>query len=428
MTSITPAAVIARKRDSQELTATEIQQFIQGFTAGTIPDYQMSALAMAILCRGMSTTEIATLTETMLHSGMIMQWPAGSPLVDKHSTGGIGDKSSLILAPLLACCGVRVPMISGRGLGATGGTLDKLEAIPGFRCNLSPEEMQHVVATVGCVITGASAELAPADKKLYGLRDVTGTVPSIALITASIMSKKLAENPDALVLDVKWGTGAFMKKYDDARALAQSLVNTARRLGKQATAMLTDMNQPNGKLCGNALEVQESIAVLQGRGPSDLIELTLELCAELLVLTKTAPDTRSAISVLQGHLSSGRAMEKFNQMIAAQGGKPDAPLKIAPAVEVLAEEAGYVTTCNTEQLGLAIIELGGGRKLLSDQLDHSTGLEILVRIGDKVERGQPLARMFAYPDQVERVRPMVRNSWTIGDTAVAAPPLIVERV
>jgi pyrimidine-nucleoside phosphorylase len=429
MSQITPAAVIARKRDGHVLHAHEIRDFINGFTAGTIPDYQMAALAMAILCRGMETDEIACLTETMLKSGMVLPWPKDGPAqVDKHSTGGIGDKSSLILAPLLACCGLQVPMISGRGLGATGGTLDKLEAIPGFRTDLSTEEFQKVVREVGCVISGASAELAPADKKLYALRDVTGTVPSIALITASIMSKKLAENPRALVLDVKWGSGAFMKKFDDARALAESLVNTGKRLGVKTSALLTDMNQPNGRMIGNAVEVQESIDMLKGGGPADLIEITLALCTELLLLTKMAKTADEAKKILQGHLASGKAYEKYEQMIRAQGGDPTAKLPVAPASEVVASKSGYLTACNNEQLGLAVIELGGGRKALGDKLDHSTGLESLVRLGQKVERGQPLARMFAPPDQIGRVGPMIAEAWTIGDEAPAALPLVVERI
>jgi pyrimidine-nucleoside phosphorylase len=429
MSQITPAAVIAKKRDGHVLHAHEIRDFINGFTAGTIPDYQMAALAMAILCRGMETDEIACLTETMLKSGMVLPWPSDGPAqVDKHSTGGIGDKSSLILAPLLACCDLQVPMISGRGLGATGGTLDKLEAIPGFRCDLSTAEFQKVVRDVGCVISGASAELAPADKKLYALRDVTGTVPSIALITASIMSKKLAENPKALVLDVKWGSGAFMKKFDDARALAESLVNTGKRLGVKTSALLTDMNQPNGRMIGNAVEVNEAVDMLKGGGPSDLIEITLELCTELLLLTKTAASADEAKKILQGHLASGKAYEKYEQMVRAQGGDPTAKLAVAPASDVLATKAGYLTACNNEQLGLAVIELGGGRKALGDKLDHSTGLESLGRLGQRVERGQPLARMFAPADQVGRVGPLIEAAWTIGDAAPAALPLIVERI
>ncbi len=278
-----PANVIAKKRDGVALTRDEIAEFVSGFTNGSIPDYQMSALAMAIYLRGMSEEETAALTEQMLASGVQLKWLAGSSVVDKHSTGGVGDKVSLLLAPLLACCGLRVPMISGRGLGPTGGTLDKLESIPGFRTDLNLDEIREITNRVGCVIAGASAEIAPADRKLYALRDVTATVASIPLITASIMSKKLAEGLDALVLDVKVGSGAFMKTFRQARELARSLVETGRRMGVSTTALITDMSQPLGRMAGNAVEVDETVTALLGQGPADLIALTNSLGAELLV-------------------------------------------------------------------------------------------------------------------------------------------------
>ena len=279
-----PVSLIARKRDGHTLSSDEIAWFMDGFVRGEVADYQMSAMAMAIYCRGMSTEETSALTECMLRSGETLDWPdSTTPKVDKHSTGGIGDKVSLVLAPLLACCGLAVPMISGRGLGASGGTLDKLESIPSFRTNLSTDEIRQQIDTVGCVITGQTANLVPADKKLYALRDVTGTVPSIPLITASIMSKKLAEGLDALVLDVKHGTGAFMKSPADARALAASLVGVGKRMGLATTALLTDMNQPLGRMAGNAVEVDESITALEGDGPADLMEVTLALGSELLI-------------------------------------------------------------------------------------------------------------------------------------------------
>ena len=290
-----PASIIAAKRDQRELTDDEIAFFIRGFAIGEIPDYQMSALAMAIFLNGMTPREVATLTAEMLGSGTRLTWPDdGVPRVDKHSTGGIGDKTSLILAPLLAECGVQVPMLSGRGLGATGGTLDKLEAIPGFRTNLSLDEITMLTQSVGCVITGASAELAPADQKLYALRDVTATVPSIPLITGSIMSKKLAEALNALVLDVKFGSGAFMKTREQATQLAQSLVVTGQRMGVTTTALLTDMNQPLGRMCGNAVEVLECLDVLNGGGPDEVRTLTIELCAEVLVSARIEPSIESA--------------------------------------------------------------------------------------------------------------------------------------
>src|SRR5215471_15555431 len=294
-----PVAIISKKRDGGRLSAEEIAEFMEGFVRGEVADYQMSALAMAVYFRGMDPAETAALVDVMLRSGATLQWPAGfGTLVDKHSTGGIGDKTSLVIAPLLACCGLKVPMISGRGLGATGGTLDKLESIPGFRTNLTAEEIRDVVEKVGCVITGATADLVPADRKLYALRDVSGTVPSIPLICASIMSKKLAENLNALVLDVKWGSGAFMRKQEDARTLAQAMVDTGARMNVRTTALLTDMNQPHGRMAGNAVEVDESIATLQGKGPNDLLGLCIALSAELLVSTgmeKTAESARKRL-------------------------------------------------------------------------------------------------------------------------------------
>lgn len=315
-----PAKIIANKRDGHELTDDEIAFFVKGFAEDSIPAYQMSALAMAIFLNGMTEREIAVLTQQMLDSGTRLNWPDDGVLrVDKHSTGGVGDKISIPLAPLLACCELQVPMLSGRGLGATGGTLDKLEAIPGFRTDLSLTEIQSLTQQVGCVITGASQELAPADRKLYALRDVTGTVPSIPLITASIMSKKLAESLDALVLDVKFGSGAFMKTKERATELAHSLVRTGERMGVKTTALLTDMNQPLGQMSGNAIEVLESIATLRGEGPSDVRELTVELAATLLVSTGRHSDLPAARITAESKLDDGSAFAKFEQMVAAQG-------------------------------------------------------------------------------------------------------------
>ena len=421
--------LISKKRDGGELSPDEIGALTAGYVSGEVPDYQMSAWAMAVYLRGMTVAETAALTEHMLHSGVTLQWPAGeAPKVDKHSTGGIGDKVSLPLAPLLACCDVMVPMISGRGLGATGGTLDKLESIPGFRTNLSTDEMQAVCRRVGCVISGATADLVPADRKLYALRDVSGTVPSIPLITASIMSKKLAEGLDALVLDVKHGSGAFMKTLDQARELARSMVNTGRRMGVPTTALVTDMNQPLGRLAGNAVEVNESIDALQGNAPTDLMDVTLELGAELLVLAKREATLEAARARLQHAVNSGAGLEKFRQMVAAQGGDLDAPRPVAPAQDVESRREGFITAIDTEQLGRVIIELGGGRKRLRDRLDLSVGLEMLVRLGDEVAAGQPLVRIFAKPDTAERVQPDLLAAMTIGDNRVEPPPLIVERI
>lgn len=422
-------SLISKKRDGHELTEDEIGQLIAGYVRGDVADYQMSAWAMAVFLRGMTVAEIAALTEHMLHSGVTFEWPTGeSPKVDKHSTGGIGDKVSLPLAPLLACCDLQVPMISGRGLGATGGTLDKLEAIPGFRTNLSTAEFQEVCRDVGCVISGATADLVPADRKLYALRDVTGTVPCIPLITASIMSKKLAEGLDALVLDVKWGSGAFMKTLDQARALARSMVDTGKRMGVPTAALLTDMNQPLGRMAGNANEVNESVDSLQGNGPADMMEVTLQLGAELLVLAKREPTTTAARHRLEKAISSGAGLEKFREMVAAQGGNLDAPRPIAEAHDIVSPMEGYVTTVDTERLGYVVIHLGGGRKQLQDKLDLSVGFEMLVRIGDKIDKGQPVARVFAKPDAVAEVKRDLLAAITIGDDRVTPPALIVERI
>ncbi len=424
-----PVAIISKKRDGGTLTADEISHFMGGFVRGEIPEYQMSALAMAIFFQGMDPTETAALVDVMLRSGSTLTWPAClGAMVDKHSTGGIGDKTSLIIAPLLACCGLKVPMISGRGLGATGGTLDKLESIPGFRTNLDEKEIRHVVEKVGCVITGATADLVPADKKLYALRDVSGTVPSIPLICASIMSKKMAEGLNALVLDVKWGSGAFMAKQEDARTLAKAMVATGERMNVRTTALLTDMNQPHGRMAGNAVEVDESVATLQGNGPNDLLGLCIALSAELLVSAGLEQSPTAAGNRLLELIRSGAAMEKFREMVSAQGGNLDAKRPIAPASEVTAEKAGYISSMNVEQLGFAIIELGGGRQKLGDKLDFSTGLEMLVRLGDKVEKGQPLVRLFAPPAKAPTANKMVTAAITISDTAVTPPPLIVERI
>lgn len=421
-----PASIIAAKRDGHELSDQQIEFFVQGYAGDRIPDYQMSALAMAIYINGMSSRETATLTMQMLQSGTVLTWPQdGNVRVDKHSTGGVGDKISIPLAPLLACCGLQVPMLSGRGLGATGGTLDKLEAIPGFRTDLSLQEIQQLTQQVGCVITGASQELAPADQRLYALRDVTATVPSIPLITASIMSKKLAESLDALVLDVKFGSGAFMKTYQQARQLAESLVQTGQRMGVRTTALLTDMNQPLGRMCGNAVEIQESIQILQGTGPADVRELTLALAAELLVSSGLATQHQQALQTATEKLDGGFAFEKYQQMVIAQSGDHHTSLQVAPASEVLAEECGTLNSVHTEQLGLVIIAMGGGRQKKDAAIDPEVGLELLVRIGDRIERHQPLARIFSHNPEPHCTE--VRSAFQLGPQPVPQP-LIVERL
>jgi len=424
-----PSSIIARKRDAYELTSDEIAAFVDGFTRGDIPDCQMSALAMAIFLRGMTTAETVALTERMLASGTTLHWTsAAAPIVDKHSTGGVGDKVSLVLVPLLACCGLQVPMLSGRGLGPTGGTLDKLESISGFRTDLTIQEIQQLTGQIGCVITGASSELAPADRKLYALRDVTATVPSISLITSSIMSKKLAENLDALVLDVKFGSGAFMKTLDQARSLAKSLVSVGERMNVPTRALLSDMNQPLGAMVGNAVEVDESLDTLRDAGPSDLRELTLELGSALLEQTGRTASAAAGRVILEGYLSDGQAYEKFGKMVAAQGGNLEAARVIDPGVELEAVESGYVKAMDTEQLGYAVIEMGGGRKVQTDRIDHAVGLQMFVRTGDVVGRGQPLARLFAAESKREPAKSMVQRAIIIGPDEPDELPLIAERI
>lgn len=424
-----PVWILAKKRDGEELTAEEIEWFIIRYAHGDIPDYQMSALAMAIYLQGMTATETAALTDCMLASGATFEWlTEGPPKVDKHSTGGIGDKVSLPLAPMLACCGLQVPMISGRGLGATGGTLDKLESIPGFRTDLSMAEMRSVVERVGCVISGATNDLVPADRKLYALRDVTATVPSIPLITGSIMSKKLAEGLDALVLDVKFGSGAFMKTPEQARALAQSMVNTGHRMNVPTTALLTDMNQPLGRRVGNAVEVDESLATLEGKGPADLMEVTLALGAELLVSTGQCDTLEAARQKLQQTIDSGAARDKFAEMVLAQGGDLDSPRPVATARPVVAQSSGYVTSIDAEKLGQTVIAMRGGRKRLGDQLDLSTGFEMFVRLGDAVTTGQPLATLFAPDDVAEEAKQHFLSAVMVSGEPSHSGPLILERI
>ena len=359
----------------------------------------MSAFAMAILLKGMSLEETVFLTRSMLNSGEVLRWTPGSPVVDKHSTGGIGDKVSIPLAPMLACCGVRVPMISGRGLGPTGGTLDKLESIAGFRTDLSKDEIYTQVNSLGCVITGASPELAPADRKLYALRDVTGTVESIPLITASILSKKLAAGLDALVMDVKFGSGAFMKTVEQANELAKSLVAVGQEMGVKTTALLTNMNQTLGRAAGNENEIRESIEILAGNGPRDVTELTVELGAWLLRSVSADSSLEACRNQLVATISSSTALQCFKEMVAMQGGDDSLSFSQSPAQDiqetpVVAKRAGYVSAIDAQQLGFAIIEMGGGRKRLADLLDHRTGITQIARLGDFVHQGDELVRFF----------------------------------
>jgi len=395
-----PQWVIEKKRDGGALDEAEIRAFVAGFTEGSIPDYQMSALAMAIFFCGMTPEETAILTDAMMRSGDLVTfdaWPR--PTADKHSTGGIGDKLSLMIAPLAASAGLAVPMISGRGLGITGGTLDKLETIPGYNTRLSVDAFKRVIAEVGCSIIGQTDRLAPADKKLYALRDVTGTVPSIPLITASIMSKKLAEGAETLVFDVKCGRAAFMQTQANARLLAQSLIRVGQALNRKTSALITDMDQPLGRTAGNAVEVREAIETLKGGGPADTRYLTIELTAQMTVLAGVHPDCATARAELAQRLDDGRALDVFRRMVEAHGGDSrviDDPQRFSQpgaAVEVPAPKSGTVASVDAQALGRLVLQLGGGRKKTADVIDPAAGIDQLVQAGDPIEAGQPLMRL-----------------------------------
>jgi pyrimidine-nucleoside phosphorylase len=430
-----PQWVIERKRDGQALTADEIRGFIDGFTRGDIPDYQMSALAMAVFFRGMTPGETAALTRAMLDSGDRLDTSSiAKPKVDKHSTGGIGDKISLPLAPVAAACGVAVPMISGRGLGITGGTLDKLEAIPGYRTDLSTAEFLDVIHGCGCSIIGQTDRLAPADRKLYALRDVTGTVPSIPLITASILSKKLAEGLDGLVMDVKCGRGAFMRTRAQARALAESLVRTGAALGVRVSGWITAMDEPLGRTAGNALEVVEAIDVLRGRGPADVVELTLALGAEMVRLAGQTTDETEARRRCREALDSGRALAVFRDMVRRQGGDPavvDDPARLPSCRlrrELRAPAAGVVVDVDAECLGRACLVLGAGRTKTTDTVDPGAGISGLLKRGERVVTGEPLVVLHASDEKrLDEAERLLKDAFGIGPMPDARP-LMLERV
>jgi pyrimidine-nucleoside phosphorylase len=401
---------IEQKREGREHSPEEIEGFIRGYTSGEIPDYQAAAWAMAVFFRGMNPTEISGLTRAMMNSGRVLAHPAGSPpKVDKHSTGGIGDKVSLILAPLLACDGLWVPMISGRGLGITGGTLDKLESIPGFRVRLSEAETTRQLEKLGVAMIGQTEDLCPADRKLYALRDVTATVPSVPLIVASIMSKKLAETLDRLVLDVKFGSGAFMKTHTEAIALANALEAVGREMGVRTTHLLTPMDEPLGRTVGNALEVAECVEVLQGGGPRDLVDLTLDLAVQV------AGSSRQALAE---RLSDGTAWQRFVQMVEAQGGDSSKLESIrrhhaAPIVQDFpASRSGTLAWLDAGAIGRATVLLGGGRAKASDKVDYRVGFSELRKVGDAIDKGGPLFQIHASDETslaaaVELLRPAI---------------------
>jgi pyrimidine-nucleoside phosphorylase len=424
--------VIRKKRDGVELSRDEIEGLVSAYTNGEIPDYQVSAWLMAVVLKGMTRPETAALTDAMLRSGDVLDLsdlPAKK--VDKHSTGGVGDKTSLVLAPLAAAAGITVPMISGRGLGHTGGTLDKLEAIPGFNVNLPVADFRRVLATCGCCMIGQTAEIAPADRKLYALRDVTGTVESPYLICASIMSKKLAEGIDALVLDVKTGSGAFMKNEKDAAFLAELMVETGERMGNQVVALITDMDQPLGKMIGNALEVVECVEVLQGKGPEDLRELCLELAGWMLHLGGASSSVAEGKQQSAKLISSGKALDKFRQMIELQGGDARVidDFKRLPqaqhTVQIAGTKAGYIGSMQCEQIGTACVILGGGRDRKEDSVDPSVGIVLHKKVGDRIAVGEPLATIHYNSEaKAARAQQLIEASCEIAQTAPQKRPLV----
>ncbi len=385
--------LISRKREGHELTPLQITKLIEGYTHGHVPDYQMSAFAMAVFFKGMTPVETAALTRAMMESGDCFSYPAGHPpVVDKHSTGGIGDKVSLILAPLVACTGCWVPMVSGRGLGITGGTLDKLESIPGFNVHLGLDQAVKQLQQIGVVMMGQTDRFCPADKKLYALRDVTGTVPSIPLITASIMSKKLAESLDRLVLDVKYGSGAFMQTLQDAEELAASMIAVGREMGVEVSAVLNPMHEPLGRAVGNSLEVIESLETLEGGGPADLREIVLDLAEQIAGVSRAA---------LEKHLDDGSARRRFSQLVAAQGGNPEdlhrlGEIHQAPVIrDVIASAGGVVSQVDAGLVGQAALQLGAGRAKAGDGVDFAVGFDRIVKIGEPIHAGQAVCRIHA---------------------------------
>jgi pyrimidine-nucleoside phosphorylase len=425
--------LIRKKRDSGEHTREEIEFIVSGYTRGEIPDYQMSAWLMASWIRGLSRAELAALTEVMLHSGQVLDFSdLPGRKVDKHSTGGVGDKTSLILAPIVAAGGLTVPMISGRGLGHTGGTLDKLEAIPGFNVNLSLDQFRNVLRDCGMGLIGQTAEVAPADKKIYALRDATSTVENVGLICASIMSKKLAEGIDALVLDVKTGSGAFMKHEEDSIRLAEVMVDTARRMGKKAVALITSMDQPLGRAAGHSSEVIESLEVLSGRGPADLRDLSIELSAWMFYLGERTASVAEGRALARELITNGQAKAKFKQGIALQGGDPgvvDDYNRLPSArlrVDVPATVDGYVIATQCENLGTALAMLGGGREKKEDAIDPGVSLEFHKRIGDPVKKGYPLATIHYNADaKLAEAKSMIAASYAIAaEPPREIPPLI----
>jgi pyrimidine-nucleoside phosphorylase len=429
--------LIQRKRDRLLLTEDEIEWLIRTYTEGTVTDYQMSALAMAVYLNGLAPSELTAWTGAMLHSGEVLDLSDISrPKVDKHSTGGVGDKVSIPLAPMVAACGVAIPMMSGRGLGHTGGTLDKLESIPGFTTSLDPDRFREVLSQCGLVLAGQSETLVPADRKLYALRDATGTVESIPLIASSIMSKKMAENLDGLVLDVKVGAGAFMKDVTKARELARTMVEIGASYDVKTVALLTGMDQPLGNEVGNANEIAESISLLRGEGPSDLLEVTMSLGVEMLRVAKLETDEQKARQLLQRTIDDGAALDVLGRVVSAQGGNPrviDDPHGVLPQTqqraEYKAEESGFLCRLDAFAVGTAAMRLGAGRERKEDTIDPSVGIRIHHKVGEKVEKDEPLLTLFyRHPARLDEALSVLEGAIEIGANKPDQSLLVIERI
>ena len=430
-TAIRVPELIERKRDGGELTPDEMAALMLGYARGEIPDYQLAAFAMAVFFRGLSSAETYSLTDALIKTGetIDLAQALGRKVVDKHSTGGVGDKTSIAVAPIVAACGVPFGKMSGRGLGHTGGTLDKLESIPGFRVELTVDELVAQVKDVGVAIVGATADIVPADKKLYALRDVTATVDNYSLIAASIMSKKIAAGAEAIVLDVKVGDGAFMKSAADARTLAEVMIDLGRRAGREVVAILSDMEQPLGRAVGNALEIREAIATLRGEGPRDFVELVTAASAELLALSDLGIDRDEGRRRTEAAIAEGAATQAYERWIRAQGGDPDEDvLPTAPVVhQVTAPRAGHVESLGAVAIGVAALELGAGRRAKEDEIDHAVGVFLHKKRGDAVDAGEPLAEVHARDDAAaERAVAAVSEAYSVGDGAPQAKSVILD--
>jgi pyrimidine-nucleoside phosphorylase len=427
--------IIVKKRDGRELSDEEIRFVIKGYVDGTIPDYQVSALAMAILFKGMAKSEIVTLTDAMEHSGDVVDLSSIKGVkVDKHSTGGVGDKTSLVLGPLVASCGAKLAKMSGRGLGHTGGTLDKLESIPGMSIAISGQRFLKQVQDIGMAIVGQTGDLVPADKKLYALRDVTGTVESIPLIASSIMSKKLASGSDCILLDVKFGSGAFMKTLDDARTLAKTMVSIGDGLNKDTRAILTDMEQPLGMAVGNSLEVKEAIATLHGQGPKDLVELCLTAGAIMLEQAHISKNVEEARKLLEEKIANGEAFEKLCQFVEAQGGdvsyiRHPEKFEVSKIIkEVFSKDDGYVSKIDSLEIGESAMRLGAGRATMQDKIDMSAGIVLAKKVGDKVHKGEKLCTIYTNVVDNEAILEDVRKAFKISEVEVKVPPIVHEYI